>query len=127
MARHKRNAKMRTIAEIEPMIYAATRNGGKATAKSEQYRQLVIFAKDHPEMYNEKQFRATLSTQTFRLGILKKRLEEIHSQCRIDEYTGKYKYPDFLKVPAAQLKAEIRNAERYVATCLYVLGERRSI
>lgn len=117
---------LRTVAEIESMIWATTK-AGKPTAKSEGYKQLMRFAIDHPEMYNEERFARDLREQVFRLGVLEKRLGELNAYAKQDEYTGKYKYPDWCKDLAAKVKSETNACKRYINTCKFVLGERRSI
>lgn len=118
---------MRTIDEISTKAYIARGKANKPTAKSEMYHQIERLAVDHPEMYNEDRFRSELSGQTFKLGVFKKRLDDINSRTPTDKVTGKYKYCDFDKEAVAKIKADIRSCERYIRVCLYILGEKESI
>ena len=117
---------LRTVAEIEPMIWATTK-GGKPTAKSEEYKQLMRSAIDHPEMYNEDRFARDLREQVFRLGVLEKRLGELNDHAKQVEFIGRYKYPDWCEDLVAKVKSEINACKRYINTCKFVLGERGSI
>lgn len=118
---------MRTVSELRIKAYNATGKANKPTAKSEMYHQIERLAIDHPEMYNESRFRSELSSQTFKLGIFKKRLDDINSRTPTDKVTGEYKYCDFDRKEVVKLKADIRSCERYIGVCLYVLGEKKSI
>lgn len=105
---------MRTILELSTKAYNARGKANQQTAKSEMYHQIERLAIDHPEMYNEDRFRSDLSSQTFKLGVYEKRLDEINQRTPTDEDTGEYKYSDFDKEAVVKLKADIRICKRCI-------------